>query len=263
MLENIQPNQNNITFRNLVNVPHVYQGDNLAEIIADSLEANEIRLEDKDIIAIAQKIVSKAEGRVFPLDTFKPSADALEIALVTGRDPKYVQAVLEESSEVIQIIPKEGDSRGRIITKDNRGFIGTSSGIDMSNVGDYEDQRVVLLPENPDLSAKRMVDYLYERYQIHVGVVIVDSMGDPNRLGSLGKAIGVANIPSRLITKGVDLYGKISTLDIALADSIAAFSMLMMGKKDAMMPVVHIRGLSFPFDPKATIRSALKNTPPK
>lgn len=215
-------------------------------------------LSNKDVLVIAQKIVSKAEGKIISIDSFIPSKQALEISRKSGRDPRLAQAMIEESEEIMAVMDGTKESPGVVVTRHRLGHVCTSAGIDKSNVGLGKEDHVVLLPDDPDKSAHEIAKYFLENKGVNIGVVINDSMGDPYRAGAIGKAVGVANVPSRLLERNLqDLDGKISKADIAYADSLAAFAMVMMGQADERIPAVLIKGLDYPYTPGAGIKDVL------
>lgn len=192
---------------------------------------------------IAQKIVSKAEGRFVCLSSVTPDAEALEIARVTGKDPRLVSLILRESEAVSRMAP------GVLIVRHRLGFTSANAGIDRSNVApDESDERVLLLPENPDQSARRILQNIQERAGVPVGVVISDSHGRPFRLGTAGVAIGVAGIPALWDRRGeADLYGyRLQHTEVGIADEIAAAASLLMGQGAEGLPAVLVRGLVLP-----------------
>jgi len=241
------------------NIPLVKEGDVIAQIIDESLARSGLELQEGDVIVVATKIVSRAEGKVVYPTQYQPSQKALEIARQTGRDPRLVQAILEESREILSVIPGSPESPGIIVTRHKRiGHVCTSAGIDKSNVGIDDSEAMILLPNNPDKSAQEIAQYFFEKYQVSPGVIIVDSLGDPHRAGAIGKALGVANVPARLVSrKEVDLDGRPTKTDVAWADAVAAFAMILMGQTDQKTPVVLIRGLNYPHSPRARISDVL------
>lgn len=233
-------------------------GDNLAVILGNALEKGNCNLRDGDILVVAQKIISKAEGRIANLREYIPSKQAIEMSQKSGRDPRLLQAMIEESKEIIRVIEGTPESPGVIVTRHRLGHVCTSAGIDKSNTGFQDKDVVVLLPQDPEESAKEIADYFYGTYGVKIGVVVVDSLGDPNRMGAIGKAIGVANVPARLFEKDLeDLDKKQVKSDVAFADGVAAFAMVLMGQTDKKVPVVLIRGLQYLFTPDAKVKDVL------
>jgi coenzyme F420-0:L-glutamate ligase/coenzyme F420-1:gamma-L-glutamate ligase len=223
-------------------IPVVQPGDDLATIIADALEREGIRLQDGDVLVVAQKIVSKAEDRFVALATVTPSARATEIARETGKDPQLVEVILSESKRVVRT------RRDLIIVEHRLGIVLANAGVDQSNVGGEGSDRVLLLPRDPDTSARALHDALAARYGCEVAVVINDSVGRAWRRGTVGIALGAAGLPSLLDLRGQpDMFGRqLRSSIVGLADEIGAMASLMMGQAAEGRPVVLIRGLKLP-----------------
>lgn len=205
--------------------------------------------QDGDVFAVAQKIVSKAEGRLVDLADVTPSPRAVELAAQVGKDPRLIELILRESEEVSRLRP------GVIITRHRLGFTSANAGIDRSNVGPDGEERVLLLPLDPDASARRIRETILAERGTAVGVVITDSHGRPFRLGTVGVAIGVAGLPALWDRRGEpDRYGyRLQHTDVGVADEIAAAAGLLMGQAAEGQPAVLIRGLSLPpIDGRAT-----------
>ena len=218
----------------------VEPGDDLAAQIADCLAANGHRLCDGDLLIIAQKIVSKAENRYRYLNEVTPSERAEELAAAADKDPRLMQCILDESTEVMRL------RKGAIIVRHRNGYVHANAGIDQSNIiSDPENPRVLLLPENPDASAAGIRQRLQQCSGVHVNVLINDSAGRPWRNGIMGYTIGTAGF--RVIDDRIgspDLYGKaLQVTEIAVADELAAAGSLLMGQGDEGVPVVLVRGL--------------------
>ncbi len=222
------------------NFPLVKPGDDLARVIFDSMRNAGIELMDRDIVAIASKVVSKAEGAIVSLKTVSPSEKAKEIANKSGKDPRVVELMLKEG-EVVSVGP------GVVEVYHRLGFLCTSAAIDRANVGDPNEELVSLLPVDPDASAQRIRKELGILSGKSVGVVINDSLGIKYRAGSVGLAIGVAGFPP--IAKGkadeTDLYGKKRGVNISFADEMAAAASLIMGQSREGRPIVILRGLRY------------------
>jgi len=233
-----------LTLMPLLDFPLIQQGDDLVEIIAQSLDDNGIKLTDGDIIIIAQKIVSKAEGRMINLTTVEPSEDALHYADLTGKDPRLIHLILSESQDVLRT------RENLIIVQHKLGFVSANAGIDHSNVngpwGEEEDW-VLLLPEDPDLSAEVIRKSLEARYQLKIGVLIIDSHGRAWRLGTVGVAIGLSGLPGLVDLRGkADLFDyRLRVTQVAAADELAAGASLVMGQAREGTPVILARG--FPY----------------
>lgn len=218
-------------------IPLVEPGDDLPALIEAALGREGLQLEAGDIIAVAQKIVSKSEGRLVELDDVKPSARAIELADQSEKDPRVVELILRESLRVVRTRP------GAIIVEHRLGIILANAGIDRSNVGGSED-RVLLLPVDPDRSARALRDGLKVRCGVAPGVIITDSIGRPWRLGTTGVAIGCASVPVLTDLRGEhDLMGReLLVSEIAPADSLATAATLLMGEGAEAIPAVLIRG---------------------
>jgi coenzyme F420-0:L-glutamate ligase/coenzyme F420-1:gamma-L-glutamate ligase len=233
--------QYSVTLTAIPGIPLIKEGDDLGDIIIKRADAAGIALEDGDVLVITSKIVSKAEGRLVSLSSVQPSKKAQEIARVSRKDPRIVELMMRES----QILNAEP---GIVETLHRLGFICTSGGIDRANTAKPDEEKVSLLPINPDESAQRITDVIACATGKRVGVVINDSLGIKYRAGSIGLAIGVAEIPA--VLKGIvgetDLYGKKRNVNISFADEIAAAGSLLMGQSKAGLPVVLIRGLHYP-----------------
>ena len=233
-----------LTLTPLKNIPFIQTDDNLAEIILAALREEDIKLQDGDILVLAQKIVSKAEGRWVNLTAVTPSAKAVELAKRIEKDPRLVELVLGESREVLRTRP------GTIIVEHKLGFVCANAGIDHSNVageGDHEEEWVLLLPEDPDASAQALRERLETASGAAIGVMIIDSHGRAWRLGVVGAAIGLAGMPGLVDLRGEpDLFGyTLRITQIAAADELAAAASLVMGQAAEGTPVVHVGG--FPY----------------
>jgi coenzyme F420-0:L-glutamate ligase/coenzyme F420-1:gamma-L-glutamate ligase len=232
-----------LTCTALPGLPMVEPGDDLASIIAEAFARASIVPVDGDILVIAQKIVSKAQGRYVALAEVVPGACALDLAKVTGRDPKVIEVVLSESRDVVKAAP------GLLVVEHRLGFVMANAGIDQSNIEhEGEDDRVLLLPTDPDGAAQALRADLEARTGAVMGIVINDSWGRPFRMGVTGVAIGAAGIPSFLDMRGrEDLFGRpLQATELAIADELAALGSLLMGQAAEGSPVVHLRGYSPP-----------------
>lgn len=229
----------------LLGIPLIRPGDDLGDILWRALLKNEIALQAGDILVIAQKIVSKSEGRLVNLREVAPSPQAVELARLTDKDERFVELVLRESRKVLRYRP------GTLIVEHRLGFVCANAGIDHSNVeGPYgnPEEWVLLLPENPDASARRIRNALKERSGVSIGVLIIDSHGRAWRLGTVGVCIGVAGVPALVDLRGhPDLFGyQLRVTQVAAADELAAAASLVMGQADERTPVVHVRGFPYP-----------------
>jgi len=226
----------------LEGVPLVAAGDDLATIVLDALAHMCISLEDDDVLVVAQKIVSKSEGRLVRLETVEPSPRAREIALTVEKDPRLVEIILGESREVLRM------RAGIVVVEDVRGLVLANAGVDASNVNaDGGDGSVLLLPADPDASAARLRAALRERTGRDTAIVINDSIGRAWRNGTVGTAIGVSGLPGLLDLRGTpDLFGRtLRTTDLGLADEIAAAASLLMGQAGEGRPLVLVRGVPY------------------
>jgi coenzyme F420-0:L-glutamate ligase/coenzyme F420-1:gamma-L-glutamate ligase len=234
-----------MTLTPLSGIPLVQPGDDLVSIILAGLQQTGIVLQDKDILVLAQKIVSKAEGRLVKLASVTPSDRANQLAKETEKDPRFVELVLNESQSVLRLRP------GTIVVEHKLGFVCASAGIDHSNVageGNADAEWVLLLPKNPDLSAQIVQQGLIDASGAKVGVLIIDSHGRAWRLGVVGVAIGLAGVPGVVDMRGQpDLFGyNLRITQIAAADELAAAASLVMGQAAEGTPVVHVRGFPYP-----------------
>lgn len=220
-------------------VPPVKAGDDLSAIVLAALESSGERLRPGDALVIAQKIFSKAEGRLCPLDTIVPSVRAREIAEEVEKDPRVVELVLAESRDIVR------KRRGLLVVEHRLGFVTANAGIDMSNVEqDDGDDTVLLLPADPDASCDRLRAQLRERAGIDVPVIMNDSHGRAFRNGVVGVAIGVSGMEAVTDLRGTaDLFGRpLRSTDVAAADELAAAASLLMGQAGEGRPVVLARG---------------------
>ena len=224
----------------LSGMPEITAGVLLAPLVLDAMARASLRLQSGDIIVVAQKIVSKAEGRTVALADVTPSPRAQTLARAADKDPRIVECMLRESRQVLRVKP------GIIIVEHQLGFVMANAGIDQSNVPCAQDT-VLLLPENPDASAQRLRDALRERTGVDVGVLIIDSFGRAWRHGVTGAAIGVAGMPALIDLRGhADRHGRaLRVTQVAAADELAAAASLVMGQADEGIPAVLVRG--FPY----------------
>jgi len=223
-------------------LPMVQAGDNLPALIVRGLDKAGERLRHRDVVVVAQKIVSKAEGRTVNLADVVPSAEAVALAAEVGKDPRIVEVVLSESAKVVRSRPN------LMIMQHRLGFVMANAGVDQSNVAAQDGvHRALLLPVDPDGSAEAIRARLAAAYGVEVGVVISDSFGRPWRRGTAGVAIGAAGLPSLIDLRGQpDLFGR--TLEVSIigfADEIAAAASLLQGQAAEGQPVVVLRGLTW------------------
>ena len=217
----------------------VAPGDDLAGLLLDRIAAQDITLEAGDVLVVAQKIVSKAEGRQVRLANVTPSREAEVLAEETDKDPRLVQLILDESTEVLR------KKTGILIVRHTLGIVGAHAGIDQSNIDHGDDESALLLPKDPDASAARLHQELRDRTGKHLGVVISDSANRPWRLGTVGIAIGAAGIATLHDRRGgTDLFGReLRVTLINRADSLATAATLVMGETTERIPAAVIKGL--------------------
>lgn len=221
-------------------IPLVQKGDDITAMMLDAVSGEQLSLEDGDVLAVAQKIVSKTEGRTVHLADVTPSAEAEALAEKLEKDPRLVELVLSQSSEVVRTrFP------GVLIVRNKLGFVHAHAGIDQSNIDHTESDSALLLPEDPDRSAATIRAAIRERTGRNVGVLIVDSMNRPHRLGTIGTAIGSAGISVMDDLRGAnDLFGRELKVTItSRADGLAAAANFLMGEADDKVPAVLIKGL--------------------
>jgi coenzyme F420-0:L-glutamate ligase/coenzyme F420-1:gamma-L-glutamate ligase len=227
-----------ITYTALPDIPLVQPGDDICDLIKAGLAAAGIVPQGGDVIVIAQKIISKSENRYLRLNDLVPSGKAVEIATVTGKDPRLVEAVLSESTEVLRI------KKNVMVVAHRRGFVMANAGIDESNIAHGDGGQVLLLPADPDASCAAIRARLESDYKVALGVIINDSFGRAWRNGVVGVALGAAGISSlQSLIGSPDLFGRrMKVTEVAIADELAAAASLVMGQGAEGLPVVHVRG---------------------
>ncbi len=225
----------------LPGIPMIEKGDNLAALVYAALGRIGLEVADGDVLVLAQKIVSKAEGRLVRLATVTPSPRAVELAAETDKDPRLVQLILDESSEVMRKRP------GMLLVRHRLGNVGAHAGIDQSNVDHAAGEAALLLPVDPDASARCLHEELYALSGQRVAVIIADSMNRAWRLGTIGAAIGCYGLTVLEDLRGTgDLYGReLKVTVINRADSLAAAATLLMGESVQRTPAVLIRGFAW------------------
>ncbi len=234
----------------------VSPGDDLVTLIERALADMGESLREDDVLVLAQKIVSKAENRYVDLTTVEPGEEAIRLAELVDKDPRKVQVILDESTEVVRTRP------GVLIVEHRLGFVQANAGIDQSNItnphGDDEDL-CLLLPKDSDVSAAGIRSEIHARHGVHVGVIINDSLGRAWRNGTLGLAIGVAGFTALEDYVGqTDIYGKeLKVTQVAAADEMAAGASLVMGQTVQKTPVVLVRGY-VPREPQDAERSGIR-----
>lgn len=222
-------------------IPLIQQGDDLAQILLQALETSHERLQPRDVLILAQKVISKAEGRSIDLRSVIPSERAIHYADAVGKDARLVELILSESTEVVRHRP------GVLIVTHRLGFVMANAGIDMSNAGPEEQERAVLLPLDPDRSCREIRTRLREHTGVDVAVMVIDSVGRAWRNGTVGTAIGISGLPALLDLHGQrDLFGRaLRSTEIGFADELAAAASLIMGQGREASPVVLARGVPY------------------
>jgi coenzyme F420-0:L-glutamate ligase / coenzyme F420-1:gamma-L-glutamate ligase len=219
-------------------LPEIREGDDLARLISEAAKRAKIRFQRDDVVVVAQKIVSKAEGQIVRLTSVEPSEKALELATKLDKDPRAVEIILQESRRILR-------SERVLIVETHHGLVCANAGVDHSNVPGKDD--VSLLPRDPDASARRLATALGKRTRKRVGVIISDTFGRPWRLGLTNVAIGAFGVPVLMDLRGQrDRAKKLLTATVlAIADELASAAGLLM-QKSAGTPVVVVRGRRFP-----------------
>lgn len=233
----------------LTEFPEVEAGDDIALLLRNALGAQDIDVRADDILVVTQKIVSKAEGRSILLRSVDPGAEAQRLAALTKKDPRLVELILRQTEAVVRAAP------GVLIVRTRLGPVMANAGIDQSNVGPGERERVLLLPLDPDASAARFATAL------GCGVIISDSFGRPWRLGVTAVAIGAAGVPALVDRRGdPDRDGRpLEVTQVAIGDLLASAAGLAMGEGQEGVPATLIRGMAI--DSPATPASALIRPP--
>ena len=250
-----------ISLIGLPNIPKIIPGDNLAQIIADSLQQEKLALQNGDILVIAQSIVSKSIGSIINLNNVQVGNRAMNIYKkmeplilregIPKKTPQLVQLILDESKEVLK-------AEHVLIVETKYGFICANAGIDKSNVEGSEN--VTLLPKHPDEEAKKIRKRLRNLTGKNVAVIISDSFGRPFRRGSIGVAVGISGISALLDKRGEkDLYGKtLQSTIVGQVDNLTSAAQLIMGEANEGLPIILIRGYEFKFDENASIKEIFR-----
>jgi coenzyme F420-0:L-glutamate ligase/coenzyme F420-1:gamma-L-glutamate ligase len=228
----------NLIITALAGIKLVEPGDNLGAITIEAFAENGVIPQKGDVLVVAQKIVSKAEGRYVDIATVEPSKRAIALAAEVDKDPRFVEVVLSEARRVVRRRP------GLLIVEHRLGFVMANAGIDHSNVAA---EKVLLLPKDPDGSARALREHLVRAFGTEIAVIISDSFGRPWRKGTVGVAIGAAGLPTVIDMRGMpDLFGReLLVTETGFADEIAAAAGLLMGQADEAVPMVLVRGLSW------------------
>jgi coenzyme F420-0:L-glutamate ligase / coenzyme F420-1:gamma-L-glutamate ligase len=236
--------------------PLVEPGTDLGQVICALARTHGPEFVDQDVVVVAQKIVSKAEGRYVDLADVKPGSEALALSAEVQKDPRLVEVILAESRRVIRHRP------GVLIVEHRLGFVTANAGVDQSNVDPSKGtEPVLLLPNDPNASAQRLHEQLRREFGKAIGVVISDSFGRAWRIGTVGVALGAAGLPSLMNLRGrPDIHGRrLRVSETGFADEIAAAASLLMGQANEATPVVIVRGLAWserPLPAAALIRKA-------
>jgi coenzyme F420-0:L-glutamate ligase / coenzyme F420-1:gamma-L-glutamate ligase len=231
-----------VTLMPVPDLPMVRPGDDLAGLIIAACEASALAPAEGDVVVVAQKIVSKAEGRYADLAKVRPSPHAEKLAAQVNKDPRLVEVILGESRRVVRHRP------GVLIVEHRLGFIMANAGVDRSNVDpEIAAEPVLLLPRDPDASAAALRDRLAAHFHDRLAVVITDSWGRAWRRGTVGVALGAAGLPALMDLRGrADLFGhELRVTQTGFADEIASAASLVMGQADEARPAVLLRGLAW------------------
>ena len=230
-----------VTLIPLHGIKLVEPGDDLGAIAVNAFAANGLVPRNGDVLVVAQKIVSKSEGRYADVAAIEPSSRAIALAAEVDKDPRFVEVVLSESKRVVRHRP------GLLIVEHRLGFVMADAGIDHSNLSPTDGERVLLLPEDPDGSACALREHLAEVFGARIAVIISDSFGRAWRKGTVGVALGAAGLPALIDMRGrPDLFGRaLQVTETGFADEIAAAAGLLMGQADEAVPMVLVRGLSW------------------
>ena len=225
----------------ITGLPMVEAGDPLSDQILEAISSNDIDLTHGDIVCVAQKVVSKAEGQLIRIDSVTPSQEAIDLGAETDKDPRLVELILQESSEVLR------KRMGVLIVRHNLGLVGAHAGIDQSNVDHEDGEMALLLPKDPDASAAKLKADIKDKIGIDVGVIITASHNRPWRMGTIGAAIGCAGVTVLDDHRGgEDVYGReLKVTLINRADALAGAATLAMGETTEKIPLALIRGLPF------------------
>ncbi len=240
----------------LDDVPEVQPGDDVTRIVIDAVAATNAKLEDGDVVVIAQKIISKAEGRQVSLADVTPGDEAQRLADKTGKDPRLVQLVLDESNRVLRHRPNV------LVVEHRLGFVHANAGIDQSNIAHGEGQdRALLLPLDSDASAAKIRSQIKELIGVDVGVIVNDSFGRAWRYGTVGHTIGSAGVRALDDLRGESdrFGGELQITEVAIADELAAAASYVMGQASEGCPVVLVRGAAKHVGSDQTVRNLLRD----
>jgi coenzyme F420-0:L-glutamate ligase/coenzyme F420-1:gamma-L-glutamate ligase len=234
------------------NLPLIAKGDRIAPLIVGAAERQETPIQDRDIIVITHKIVSKAEGNIVNLDEVSPSAQAEDIAKKTGKEPALVEVILRETKEIVRM------RLNSLITETNTGLVCANAGTDKSNI--EGDRNIALLPRNPDASAQEIREEIKKLTNCEVAVIISDTHGRPLRLGEINVAIGVAGIKPTKDRRGEkDLFGYILRVkQTAVGDELASAAELVIGQANEGIPAAIIRGFDYESSENVSAKSLVR-----
>ena len=236
-------------------IPLIRPGDDLASILIEAIEATGHTPRDRDVLVVAQKIVSKAEGRYRRLEEVTASPRAQEIARESHKDPRLIEVILSESAEILRC------KRDVVIVEHRLGFVMANAGVDQSNIDHGEEgERVLLLPADPDGTCRELKRRLDTHFGVAFGVIINDSFGRAWRNGVVGIALGAAGLPSLVDMVGEpDLFGRtLRVTQIGFADEIAAAASLVMGQAAERQPAVLVHGLDWGNRPESAARALIR-----
>ena len=227
------------------NIPDIHEGDDISQVLISSLEKSSLKLEEFDIICVAHKVFSKAEGCIIKLKQIDPSKKAIELAKNLNKDPRKVEVILQESVRVIRSFKRDEQNEGTLICEHKLGFICANSGVDESNIADED--AVITVPKNPDLSLRVLRDKLINHFRVqNLGIIMSDTFGRPWRIGQVNTAIGVAGVPATKKEQGTrDAWGnQLYVTEPAFCDEIAASAGLLM-RKAGKCPAILFKGLTW------------------
>lgn len=243
----MSPEGKTVTLTAVKGLPLIEPGDDLGAILIEGIQRAGIAPRDRDVLVIAQKVVSKAEGRYVELRDIVPSSRAIELATSVQKDPRVVEVILSETREIVRY------RKDVLIVAHRLGFVMANAGVDQSNIEHRDgNERVLLLPVDPDASCAMLKARIDQAFSADLGIVINDSFGRPWRNGVVGVALGAAGLPSLLSLIGApDLFGRaMRVTEIAFADEIAAAASMLMGQSSERLPLVHMRGLDWDASPR-------------
>ena len=241
------PEDKTVTLTAVKGLPLIEPGEDLGAILIEGIRRAGITPRDRDVLVIAQKVVSKAEGRYVELRGVVPSARAIELATSVQKDPRVVEVILSETQEIVRY------RKDVLIVAHRLGFVMANAGVDQSNIEHRDgNERVLLLPADPDASCAVLKTRMDQAFSADLGIVINDSFGRPWRNGVVGVALGAAGLPSLLSLIGApDLFGNtMRVTEVAFADEIAAAASMLMGQANERLPLVHVRGLDWDASPQ-------------